>query len=279
MGAYLYTNVASLAAQRNLANSQDMLKVSTERLSSGKRINSAKDDAAGAGISKRFTGNVQGLRQGVRNAADGAAMADAGEAALEQIAQMTLRIRELGVQAQNETYSTSDLTNINNEVQSLYAGITGLATNAKYNSIGLLDGSAGITGGKTIKYTDEVGGGTITITTAKDFKVGAEVAAIAATPITDKATASTMVTTADTLLTAIATARSDFSKASVTLGYVGAAQSALAEAVDSARSRIEDTDYAAETAKMTRNQILQQAATAALAQANAMPNTILSLIK
>jgi len=87
------------------------------------------------------------------------------------------------------------------------------------------------------------------------------------------------VQSADTFLTNIATARSDFSKASVTLGYVSAAQSALAEAVDSARSRIEDTDYAAETAKMTRNQILQQAATAALAQANAMPNTILSLIK
>jgi flagellin len=95
MGAYLYTNVASLAAQRNLAASQDMLKTSTERLSSGKRINSAKDDAAGVGIAKRFTGNVQGLRQGVRNAADGAAMADAGEAALEQMALMALRTREL----------------------------------------------------------------------------------------------------------------------------------------------------------------------------------------
>jgi len=105
MGAYLYTNVASLAAQRNLASSQDMLKVSTERLSSGKRINSAKDDAAGAGIAKRFTGNVAGIRQGVRNAQDGAAMADAGEATLEQMAQMTLRVRELGVQAQNGTYS------------------------------------------------------------------------------------------------------------------------------------------------------------------------------
>jgi len=252
-----------------------MLKVSTERLSSGKRINSAKDDAAGAGIAKRFTGNVQGLRQGVRNAADGAAMADAGEAALEQIAQMTLRIRELGVQGQNETYSSADLTNINNEVQALQSGITGLATNAKYNSLSLLDG----TFSKTVKYTDETGAGTITVATAKNFAAGAEVTAISGAPITDKATAAAMVGFADTLLTAVATARSDFSKASVTLGYVSSAQSALAEAVDSARSRIEDTDYAAETAKMTRNQILQQAATAALAQANAMPNTILSLIK
>jgi len=272
MGAYLYTNVASLAAQRNLATSQDMLKVSTERLSSGKRINSAKDDAAGVGISKRFTGNVQGLRQGVRNAQDGAAMADAGEAALEQMALMALRIRELGVQAQNGTYSASDWTNINNEVQALVSGMTGLASNAKYNNITLLDGAFSV----NVKYTDEsttAATGTVTVGTGQNFtQVG--VAAI-----TNADTAATAVQSADTFLTNIATARSDFSKASVTLGYVSAAQSALAEAVDSARSRIEDTDYAAETAKMTRNQILQQAATAALAQANAIPNTILSLIK
>jgi len=276
MGAYLYTNVASLAAQRNLATSQDMLKTSTERLSSGKRINSAKDDAAGVGIAKRFTGNVQGLRQGVRNAADGAAMADAGEAALEQMALMTLRIRELGVQAQNGTYSASDWLNIDNEVQALVAGITGLATNAKYNNITLLDSSFSV----NVKYTDEsasAGGGA----TAGVILVGTtqQFTARTVASITNATTAASAVTTADTFLTDIATARSDFSKASVTLGYVSAAQSALAEAVDSARSRIEDTDYAAETAQMTRNQILQQAATAALAQANAMPNTILSLIK
>lgn len=276
MGAYLYTNVASLAAQRNLATSQDMLKTSTERLSSGKRINSAKDDAAGVGIAKRFTGNVQGLRQGVRNAADGAAMADAGEAALEQMALMALRIRELGVQAQNGTYSASDWLNIDNEVQALVAGITGLATNAKYNNITLLDSSFSV----NVKYTDEsasAGGGA----TAGVILVGTtqQFTARSVASITNATTAASAVTTADTFLTDIATARSDFSKASVTLGYVSAAQSALAEAVDSARSRIEDTDYAAETAQMTRNQILQQAATAALAQANAMPNTILSLIK
>jgi flagellin len=253
-----------------------MLKTSTERLSSGKRINSAKDDAAGVGIAKRFTGNVQGLRQGVRNAADGAAMADAGEAALEQMALMTLRIRELGVQAQNGTYSASDWLNIDNEVQALVAGITGLATNAKYNNITLLDASFSV----NVKYTDEsasaVGGataGVILVGTTQQFT------ARTVANITNATSAAAAVTTADTLLTDIATARSDFSKASVTLGYVSAAQSALAEAVDSARSRIEDTDYAAETAQMTRNQILQQAATAALAQANAMPNTILSLIK
>jgi len=272
MGAYLYTNVASLAAQRNLATSQDMLKVSTERLSSGKRINSAKDDAAGVGISKRFTGNVMGLRQGVRNAQDGAAMADAGEAALEQMSQMVLRIRELGVQAQNGTNTTSDWKNIDNEIQALTQAITGLATNAKYNNQTLLDG----TFSRDIKYTDEstsATAGTIQVMSTLVFTT------VTVAAVTTAALGASAVTTADTFLTDLATARSDFSKASVALGYVSAAQSALAEAVDGARSRIEDTDYAAETAKMTRNQILQQAATAALAQANAMPNTILSLIK
>jgi len=249
-----------------------MLKTSTERLSSGKRINSSKDDSAGAGIAKRFMGNVQGIRQGVRNAQDGAAMADAGEAVLEQMAQMTLRIRELGVQAQNGTYSTADLTNIDNEVQALKTGIQGLATNAKYNGQNLLGVGGAAAFSATIQYSDEASG-TLTVANTLDFS---SVTIQAPTTNTD---AATTVTNADALLTKIASARSNFSKQSTTLGYVASAQSALAEAVDSARSRIEDTDYAAETAQMTRNQILQQAATAALAQANAMPNTILSLIK
>jgi len=271
MPAYLYTNVASLAAQRNLSNSQDMLKTSTERLSSGKRINSAKDDAAGAGIAKRFAGNVRGIRQGVRNAQDGAAMADAGEAALEQMAQMALRIRELGVQAQNGTYAVKDITNINSEVQSLKNGIIGLAANAKYNGKVLLDGAYTA----DVYYSDEAAG-KITVATTQKFAAAADVTV---TALANPGDGTVTVGEANTILDNIASARSDFSKASTTLGYIGAAQSALAEAVDNARGRIEDTDYAAETANMTRNQILQQAATAALAQANAMPNTILSLIK
>jgi flagellin len=268
MGAYLYTNVASLSAQRNLQTSQDMLKTSTERLSSGKRVNSAKDDSAGAGIAKRFLGNVQGIRQGVRNAQDGAAMADAGEAVLEQMAQMTLRVRELGVQAQNGTYSQADRDNITSEVTALKAGIDGLALNAKYNGQSLLDASFS----SVIQYSD-VSTGNLTVSQGTSFTN------VTLTGPSSSANAVTTVSDADTLLTSIASARSSFAKQSTTLGYVAAAQSALAEAVDSARSRIEDTDYAAETAQMTRNQILQQAATAALAQANAMPNTILSLIK
>jgi flagellin len=184
------------------------------------------------------------------------------------MAQMTLRIRELGVQAQNGTYTTADFTNINNEVQALKTGIEGLATNAKYNKSPLLDGAFTA----DIQFSDESGGKLTVSQTTTNF-TSITISAVAA------GTGGTTVTEADAVLGNIALARSAFSKQSTTLGYVAAAQSALAEAVDSARSRIEDTDYAAETASMTRNQILQQAATAALAQANAMPNTILSLIK
>ena len=193
-------------------------------------------------------------------------MADAGEAALEQMAQMTLRIRELGVQAQNGTYAAKDIVNIKAEVDALKDGIVGLATNSKYNGSVLLKGAFT----QDIFYSDE--NAKVTVASTKDFSA-ITITALAVGGGTG------LVTEANTILDDIATARSDFSKASTTLGYISAAQSALAEAVDSARGRIEDTDYAAETAKMTRNQILQQAATAALAQANAMPNTILSLIK
>jgi flagellin len=272
MGAYLYTNTASLSAQRGLQKSQELLKQNTERLSSGKRVNSARDDAAGVGIAKRFEGNVQGIRQGVRNANDGQAMAIAGESVLEQMAQMALRIREVAVQSANGTYATSDRKNLDSEVQSLVSQIQDLAKNSKYNGSTLLGG----TFSKAIQYSDEVSG---------QFTIGqsialTNVAALAgAFNVTQNSGAMTTIKGVDSLLSKIASARSNFGKAAVRLGYVAEAQASLAEAIDGARSRIEDTDYAQETAAMTRNQILQQAATAALAQANAMPNVILSLIK
>ena len=272
MGAYLYTNTASLSAQRGLQKSQELLKQNTERLSSGKRVNSARDDAAGVGIAKRFEGNVQGIRQGVRNANDGQAMAISGESVLEQMAQMALRIREVAVQSANGTYATSDRKNLDSEVQSLVSQIQDLAKNSKYNGATLLGGQFK----KAIQYSDEVSG---------QFTIGQSIAltnvAALAGPfnVTQNSGAMTTIKGVDSLLGKIASARSNFGKAAVRLGYVAEAQASLAEAIDGARSRIEDTDYAQETAAMTRNQILQQAATAALAQANAMPNVILSLIK
>jgi len=251
-----------------------MLKTSTERLSSGKRVNSARDDAAGIGIAKRLEGNVRGLRQGVRNANDGQAMAVAGEAVLEQMAQMTLRIRELAVQAANGTYSADDRVLIENESAALKDQMTGLITNSKYNSSDFLrQGWSGI----IVQYGDEASA-TFTIEPTGTLDLSAKLTAIT-TLAGDGSQANGQIGSIDDMLKEIAIARSDFGKAATRLGYVAEAQGALAEAIDGARSRIEDTDYALETANMTRNQILQQAATAALAQSNAMPNVILSLIK
>jgi flagellin len=275
MGAYLYTNVASLTAQRGLQHSQDLLKVNTERLSSGKRVNSARDDAAGVGIAKRFQGNVLGIRQGVRNANDGEAMAVAGEAVLEQIAQMALRIRELAVQSATGTYvSASDRVNLQNEVTALKSQVNDLAINAKYNGLTMLGGDFSL----SVQYSDEASG-SFTISSSINLASAAGAVAFTDIGVASQASALSSIAVVDSLLDAVATARSDFGKAAVRLGYTAEAQSALAEAIDGARSRIEDTDYASETAAMTRNQILQQAATAALAQANALPNVILSLIK
>jgi len=272
MGAYLYTNTASLSAQRGLQKSQELLKQNTERLSSGKRVNSSRDDAAGVGIAKRFEGNVQGIRQGVRNANDGQAMAIAGESVLEQMAQMALRIREVAVQSSNGTYSTSDRANLDSEVQSLVGQIQDLAKNSKYNGSTLLGGSFS----KAIQYSDEATG---QFTIGQSINLSNVTTLAGVFNVTQASAALTTKLSVDSLLTKIAGARSNFGKAAVRLGYVAEAQASLAEAIDGARSRIEDTDYAQETAAMTRNQILQQAATAALAQANAMPNVILSLIK
>ena len=276
MGTSLFTNTASLAAQRNLNISQDMLRVSTERLSSGKRVNSAKDDAAGIGIAKRFLGNVQGIRQGVRNALDGQGVAETGEAVLEQAAQMALRIRELAVQSQTGTYNDTDRANMNNEAIELKGQISKLGHYARYNGIILLNETLSL----PVQYSDTAGASfaiTMHIDSAKRDPGGDLVPQ--SIFVDTAASASASVPLVDNLLDNIASARASFGSAAVTLGYIASAQSALADAIDTARSRIEDTDYASETATMTRNQILQQAGTAALAQANASPNVILSLIK
>jgi len=191
---------------------------------------------------------------------------------LEQMSQMMLRVREIAVESANGVYSDAkDRNNMDTEVQSLLTGIAGLATNAKYNGIGLLSGDANSK--VNIQFSDETAGTLALDASALDFKTAATM------DVTTATTANAAIALADTEMDSYAAARATFASASVTLGYQSQAQAALAEALDTARSRIEDTDYAQETGNMTRNQILQQAATAALAQANAMPNSILSLIK
>ena len=141
MALTVNTNIASLTAQRNLTGSQSDLSTSLERLSSGLRINSAKDDAAGLAISERFTAQIQGLNQGVRNANDGISLAQTAEGALKEVTSNLQRIRELSVQAANATNSASDRTALQAEVTQLVAEIDRVAQNTKFNGVALLDGT------------------------------------------------------------------------------------------------------------------------------------------
>jgi len=384
MAAIINTNVVSLNAQRNLTTSQNALATSLQRLSSGMRINSAKDDAAGLAISQRMTSQINGLNQAARNANDGISMSQTAEGALGEIGNNLQRIRDLSVQSRNASNSVSDRTALNNEVQQLKSEIDRVASTTSFNGIKLLDGSftnqafqVGANVGETISITSLVNAqssslGTSTSSTANvtgaaataftaitagDLTInGVSVGAVAAggnaatqganiaaaintksglTNVTATADAagkvslvnvsgsSTVVafagasaSTAITGLTAGTTAATSSTVAgfagvdiSTTVGAdvaiaamdsalsainagradLGAYQNRFSSAISNvqttsenltaSRSRIVDTDFAAETATLSRNQVLQQAGTAMLAQANAMPQSVLALLR
>lgn len=273
MAQFINTNISSLNAQRNLNMSQNALQVSLQRLSSGLRINSAKDDAAGLAISERMTAQVRGLNQGVRNANDAISLAQTAEGALQAISDMMQRMRELAVQASNSTNSTADRTSMQAEFANLTTECTRIANATKFNGTALINAATA--------FTFQAGanaGDTITVTTANAVTTiaTATVTGIAgATP----AAAQTTLALLDTGIDAIATQRGTYGAAQNSLQYALQNLQNAAENQAAARSRIQDTDFAAETAQLTRAQILQQAGTAMLAQANAAPNGVLALLR
>ncbi len=385
MAAIINTNVISLNAQRNLNSSQNALATTLQRLSSGLRINSAKDDAAGLAISERMTSQIRGLNQAARNANDGISMSQTAEGALGEIGNNLQRIRELAVQSRNASNSTSDRAALNNEVQQAIAEIDRVASTTAFNGIKLLDGTfnnqsfqVGANVGETIDITSLVNAqssamGSTTSTTANvagvaataftaitagDLTInGTSVGAVAAggnaitqganiaaaintvtnttgvTATADAATGAVSLTnlsgtntvvafagaTASTAITGLTAATTtattttvngfagvDISSkwgADVAIASMDSAMSALnaaradlgayqnrfssaisnlqttSENLTASRSRIVDADFAAETATLSRNQVLQQAGTAMLAQANALPQSVLSLLR
>ena len=386
------SNIMSLNAQRNLSSSGADLATSLQRLSSGLRINSAKDDAAGLAISERFTTQIRGMDQAARNANDGISLSQTAEGAMGEIGNNLQRIRELAVQSRNATNSLSDRQALNKEAQQLKAEIDRVAGQAEFNGVKLLDGSfqdqtfqVGANQGETINisgivdassaalgtwtsvdtttYTTSVAGAaptadtdlaagdltingvdigavtgdttaalqgaavatainlktsetgvtatadgstgiiTLTSTSEEGITVGGADSATGA-GLTAEATAATANTVAgteqtgfggldistaegadaamlamDAALTAINTARADMGAVQNRFSSVVANLSSNVENLSAARSRIQDTDFAAETAQLTRNQILQQAGTAMLAQANQAPQGVLSLLR
>ena len=270
MAQIINTNVASLNAQRNLNTSQSALGVSLQRLSSGLRINSAKDDAAGLAISERMTAQVRGLNQAARNAADGISLAQTAEGALGEIGNNLQRIRELAVQSVNATNSASDRTALQDEVTALLSEISRVGAQTKFNGTTLIDGTF----------------------TAQLFQVGADSGQTISVGITTNATtlgsgadvstasgAATAITTIDTALTTLNGERAKLGAIQSRFESVVANVQTASENISAARSRIRDADFAAETAALTRGQILQQAGVAMLAQANALPNNVLSLLR
>ena len=384
MAAIINTNVVSLNAQRNLSSSQNALATSLQRLSSGMRINSAKDDAAGLAISERMTSQIRGLNQAARNANDGISMSQTAEGALGEIGNNLQRIRELAVQSRNASNSVSDRQALNNEVQQVKSEIDRVASSTSFNGTKLIDGSftnqsfqvganvgetinisslvnaqssalgsttsssANVTGAASTAFTAITAGdltingvsvgavaaggnaatqganiaaaintvssttnvtatadaaGKVTLTNVSGSTTVVAFAGASATTATTGLTAGTTTATsstvagfatvdisttwgADTAIAAMDSALSALNAGRADLGaYQNRFSSAIAnvqttaENLSASRSRIVDTDFAAETATLSRNQVLQQAGTAMLTQANAMPQSVLALLR
>jgi len=276
MGAIINTNLMSLNAQRNLASTQGSLTTSIQRLSSGLRVNSAKDDAAGLAIAERMRAQARGMTVAIRNANDGISLSQTAEGALAQIGEMAQRMRELSVQSMNATNGDDDRTNLDAEYQQLAEEITRTIAGTQFNGLAILAGDAG-----SLQF--QVGAGTtandsITITTT-DLSGEATVTAVTGGDVTSVANATTAVDNLDALITTVNAERATYGAVQNRFQTVIATLNVAVENQTAARSRIMDADFASETAALTRAQVLQQAGTAMLSQANAAPQSVLSLLR
>jgi flagellin len=278
------TNYLALVSQNNLQKSQSALGSAIERLSSGMRINSAKDDAAGQAIANRFTAQVRGLTQAARNANDGISIAQTTEGSLNEINNNLQRIRELAVQAYNGTNSADDISSINAEIKQRFDEIERVATKTEFNGTNVLDGSAASGIAIQVGARD---GDTITIT-GTDATVATLLSGSSSVSSTGLATTVsggvTVVTSGalaeiDAAIKQVDTMRSDLGAIQNRFQSTIANLNNTVTNLSAARSRIEDADYAVEVSNMTRAQILQQAGTSVLAQANQVPQTVLSLLR
>jgi flagellin len=261
------TNISSLNAQRNLMTSKESLAVSLQRLSSGLRVNSSKDDAAGLAIADRMNAQVRGINVAIRNANDGISLAQTAEGALATMTDVFQRMRELAVQAQNGSNGTGDRANLDTEYQQLSAEITRIASQTKFNGTAIVGAGAG-------SKTFQVGpnnGDTLTVTTATVTTVAGDV--------TTAANASTAMAAIDTALDSISTNRATYGAAMSRFSFAISNLQITGENQSAARGRIMDADFAAETAALSRAQILQQAGTAMVAQANQIPSQVLTLLR
>lgn len=269
------TNVQSLNAQRNLAQSTGSLSTSMQRLSSGLRVNTAKDDAAGLAIAERMNAQVKGMNVAIRNANDGISLAQTAEGALGKVGDALQRMRELAVQSANGSNSDADRANLNEEYQELAAEVTRVLTGTKFNGTNLLNTSAGLT---FQVGADNVGTDQITINTT-NLTAGSGITAVVAGGVGTRANALAAMNNLDTAIDEITTARATFGAKQNRFDSVIANLQVSSENLAASRGRIMDANFATETANLSRAQILQQAGTAMVAQANQLPQGVLSLLR
>ncbi|PRD39662.1 UNVERIFIED_CONTAM: fliC [Trichonephila clavipes] len=275
MAMTINTNVASLNAQRNVYKSQDNLATSLQRLSTGLRVNSAKDDAAGLAISERFTAQIKGLNQAARNANDGISLAQTAEGELAQVTSNLQRIRELSVQAANGTNSSDDREALQKEVTQLTEEVGRVLGKANFNGQELFTGAGGTSG----SFSFQVGanaGDTIDVTISTMTNSGLGIDAL---DISTASGASAAITAIDDALDQVNSLRADLGAVQNRFSSLVTSLQTSAENLSASRGRIIDTDFAQETANLTKGQILQQAGVAMLSQANSMPQRVLSLLQ
>ncbi|WP_374414606.1 flagellin [Novosphingobium colocasiae] len=269
------TNISAIKAANASTSASKMLGTAMERLSTGKRINSAKDDAAGLAIATSMTAQVRGMSQGIRNANDGISLAQTAEGGLSEVSNMLQRVRELSVQSSSATYQASDRTAMQSEVTALTEQISDVLTQTKFNGNSLFSTTAGT----DVTFDIQTGansGETITLTSTAIDGTNIDATAL------DVSSATAASTTIDNVDLALA-------DVNATRASLGAGQNRLESAINNltnnvtnlsdARSRIEDADYSSETTQMAKAQILSQASTAMIAQANQSQQNVLSLLR
>lgn len=282
MALTVNTNTTSLGVQKNLNRASDALSTSMSRLSSGLKINSAKDDAAGLQIATRMTSQIRGQTMAIKNANDGISIAQTAEGAMQEQTNILQRMRELAVQSRNDSNSSNDRDALNKEFQDMLAEIDRIAGSTQLNGKNLLDGTAG-------QMTFQVGSndGTnnqITITLSSAMSTAGGLSALSGKTIAGadsssaQANFSAAISAIDAALQTINTTRADLgAKQNRLTSTINNLQN-INENAEAARGRVQDTDFAAETAQLTKQQTLQQASTSVLAQANQLPSAVLKLL-
>ena len=289
--AVVNTNVRATIAQNALIKNEREMTTAMERLSTGKRINGAKDDAAGLAISSRMTSQIRGLDMGIRNANDAISMLQTADGALIEVTNMLQRMRELAVQSSNGTTTSDDRSYLNAEYANLISEMERIAQNTQWNGRAILQGDANAPADSSVKFQVGANGGqTVAVnfgdisqsggTAFQAFSAAAATASIAAgTTASAITTGAAAITAVDTAITAVNTQRATFGAAINQLTYAIDNLASVKVNAEASRSRVLDADYAKETSELARTQIISQAGTAMLAQANQLPQTVLSLLQ